>query len=551
MYRWIFPALAALALPGCGVPDITSLSPSSGPPRTLVEVTGETLLSTLWWDAGSGTETSLAGLFLGSAAFSVPASAAAGPHNVQLAYSSARGNVVPFTVTGTQPWGVPRLDRVSIAGATFDTSNQVRSWLLVQGANVDVGAEVLIDGTVEPTFSYKALRTDLLGIAPTTLGYPIYHHLALVASTGDRPVGTTLSITIRNLDGQVSTPLSYTLPASQATLDSDGDDIPDDWELNGYDPDLNGIVDVDLAALGADPHRPDVLLEVDVMQGLANPPTAAAFQAMRDAYAAAPYINVGGHDGINLILDTSGTVPFSQTIDLQGADNPSAGFTNFYTLKGANFDNAARGRLFYYCIWANARPGGSSGVSDPSINTAQTDFSGPGDDCIVSFDDFPASYQTARGGAETLMHEVGHNFQQRHGGATHFSSTPNYNSVMSYNWQLRSGHANTTRVGRPVCALFYYGFSGAAEVNGALPASPGTVIDYSDGMGASLAESALNETLGVCNGVAVNWDGDGNAAEPSVAVDLDGGGATSTFTDYGNWAKLVFGGPRLNGGSGP
>jgi hypothetical protein len=424
-------------------------------------------------------------------------------------------------------------------------------WLLVQGANVDVGAEVLVDGVVQPTAAIKALRNDLFGVAPGTLGNPLYHHLALLAAPGPRATGSSITVTIRNLDGMASNALVYQLPADAASLDSDGDDIPDTWELNGYDADGNGTVDVDLPALGAHRYRPDVLIEVDIMQGLTNPPAAAAFQAMRDAYAAAPYINLAPADGINLIFDTSGTVPFSQTTDLTGADNPAAGFANFYTLKNANFDNANRGRLYYYCIWANARPNGSSGVSDPSTNAAGTDFNGPGDDCIVSFDDFGAAFQTARSGAETLMHEIGHDFQQRHGGATHFQRNPTYNSVMSYNWQLRSGQSNATRRARPVCVPFYYGQAGATEVNGALPAAVNNVIDYSDGMGANLNEGALNEPNGVCNNVAVDWDGNGAATGASVAVDINGNGVTTDiWTDFPNWASLVFGGPRLNGANG-
>lgn len=534
----------ALGAAGCGPPNLTTLNPSTGPVRTLVEVNGNTLVAQTLWDAGTPSEVGLPGAFLAASVFSVPATAATGVHNVQLIRGSVRGNAVPFTVTAAQPFGAPRLDRVSLASTTFNGAN-VETWLLVQGANVDVGAEVLVNGAVQPTVAYKGIRNDLLGVAPASLGYPIYHYLALLSAPGPRPVGSTITVAVRNTDNQVSNTLSYTLPANAQTLDSDGDDIPDVWELNGYDADNNGTIDVNLPALGANPFRPDVLLEVDIMQGLTNTPTAAAFNAMRDAYAAAPFINAAPNNGINLILDTSGSVPFRQTIDLTGADNPSAGFANFYTLKAANFDNAHRGRLYYYCIWANARPSGSSGVSDPSSNN--TDFTGPGDDCIVSFDDFPASYQSARNGAETLMHEIGHDFQQRHGGATHYPYTPNYSSVMSYSWQLRSGQPNSFRTSRPVCFAFYYGQAGATETNGAPPAAVGTIIDYSDGMGANLVESALNEAAGVCNNVAVNWDGDVNPAEPSVSVDLNGGGANATLVDFPNWARLVFGGPRLNG----
>ena len=541
----------ALATAACGNPDINALQPTNGARRTLVQVDGDTLFATALWDAGTGTEAAVPGAFLGASMFSVPGAAGNGAHTVQLLRNGNRGTTATFTVTAPVPFGAPRLDRVSLGGTQFEAGNMVSSWLLVQGANVDVGAEVLIDGMVVPTAAVKALRNDLLGVAPATLGNPLYHHLALIAAPGPRAAGSVINVTIRNLDGMVSNARAYTLPADAATLDSDSDDIPDQWERNGYDANGDGTIDVDLPALGADPFRPDVLLEVDIMQGLTNPPGMAVFQSIQAAFAAAPYINLAANNGINLIIDSSGTVPFSQTIDMTGADDPATGFTNFYTLKGANFNNANRGRLYYYCIWANARPNGSSGVSDPSQNAAGTDFNGPGDDCIVSFDDFSASFQTARSGAETLMHELGHDFQQRHGGATHFQFDPAYNSVMSYSWQLRSGRNNATRLARPVCVPFYYGQTGATEVGGALPAMVGTVIDYSDGMGANLSEMALNEPNGVCNNVAVDWNGNGMSTNVGVAVDINADGdTTDVWTDFANWASLVFGGPRLNGANG-
>lgn len=538
----------AFAPAACAKPDINTLTPNAGPERTLVEVSGDNFLSRAYWDAGSPGEVALPGGFLGSYLFTVPDGAPLGAHDVQLERSGDRGNVVPFTVTAPTPFGAPRLDRVSVTGAEFRPGGRIVTWLYVQGPNIDVGAEVLVNGTVQPTVAHRALRNDLLGVAPASLGYPIYHYLALIAAPGERDAGAVLSVTVRNQDGLVSNAVSYTLPTDAATLDRDGDDIPDDWEINGYDADGDGTVDIDLAALGALPNRPDVLLEVDVMQGLANPPGAAEFQAIQDAFAAAPIINPIGPSGINLIVDATGTVPFSQTIDLQGADNAAAGFTNFYTLKGANFNNAGRGRLYHYCIWANARPNGSSGISDVSLNAAGTDFNGPGDDCIVSFDNFAAAFQTVRSGAETLMHELGHNLQQRHGGANHFQRNPPYSSVMSYSWQLRTGRNNATRVARPVCVPFYYGQTGATEVNGALPAAVGTIIDYSEGMGANLNEGGLSENAGVCNNVAVDWDGDGVTDAANVSADINGDGDTADiWTDFANWAMIVLSGPRQNG----
>ncbi|MDJ0940339.1 MAG: hypothetical protein QNJ00_11310 [Woeseiaceae bacterium] len=524
---------------GCGTPDIRSLDPNTGPERTLVDIEGDSFLSTAYWDAGTASEQPLAGGFLGAYLFTVPTGAALGPHDVQLQRFGRRGNIVPFTVTAALPATAPRLDRVSIVFADFQAST-VNTWLYVQGANIDAAAEVLINNSPVPSVAHKGIQNDLLGVNPTDLGFPVYHYLALIAGPGARDVGGTLNVSVRNTDGQVSNVVSYTLPSNAATMDRDGDDLLDDWEINGYDADGDGTVDIDLAALGADPLRPDIFLEVDVMQGLTNNPGNAVWNAFTGAFAAAPIINPAGPNGINLVLDTRGTVPFWQTIDFGGTE--TATHRRFNTLKTANFDDANRDRIYHYCIWANMRPNGSSGVSD-------VDWVNGGDDCIVSFDDFSAGFQTAQSMAETIMHEFGHNLNQRHGGATHAQNNPTYSSVMSYNWQLRSGRSNGWRRNNPVYAPFFYQMNAAVETNGAIPTgwAPPT-IDFSEGMGRSLVENNLSEPVGLYNANAIDWNMDGDSTDTSASRDLNGDGDTNdTMTDLSNWANLVFSGPRNDG----
>ena len=540
----IWAALMFGALAACGAPSLTSLDPNTGPERTLVLVSGDRIFANVLWDAETASETGLAGGFLGATMFSVPAGATVAAHDVQLIRGTKRSGKLPFTVTAAQPFAAPRLDRVSIVGATFKPGNLVTTWLFVQGANTDVGAEVLVDGVVQPTVAWKAMRGDRYGVDVNSLGLPIYHHTLLLSAPGDRTTGSTIAVKIRNSDGLESAVVNYQLPADAASLDSDGDDLPDVIERNGFDADGNGTIDVDLPALGANPFRPDVFLEVDVMNGLANPPAAGLWTSMTDAFASAPILNPIDSNGVHLVIDKSGTVAFSQTTDLTGADDPATGHTNFYTFKAASFDDANRGRIYHYCIWANARPNGSSGISDVNFGN------GGGDDCIVSFDDFPAAFQTVRSGAETLMHEFGHNLDQKHGGATHFNANPAYNSVMSYNWQLRTGDSNAGRRGDPVCVPFYYHDAAATEPNGALPAMINNIVDYSDGMNRDLVENALNETQGVCLGAARDWNADGDATDAAASKDINNDGDTAdTWRDFANWAKLDYRGPRLNGSS--
>jgi hypothetical protein len=534
--------LIALALTACA-PNINSLNPNTGPERSLVEIDGDNFLSSAYWDAGIATEQRLQGGFLGSYIFTVPNGATQGAHQVQLKRGGKAGNKIPFTVTATVPFGAPRLDRVSIVFAEFQPGNQVNTWLYVQGANVDVNAEVLINGSVVPTVAHKGITNDLLGVNPQDLNFPIYHYLALIAAPGPTATGSTINVRVRNADGLLSNTVQYGMPNDASTIDSDGDDIPDIWEVNGYDADGDGAIDIDLKALGADPHRPDVFVEVDIMASLTNPPTAAVWTGVTTAFANAPIINPISDNGVNVVLDNSGSVPFWSTVNLTGIDSMT--FANFYTLKAANFSNAIRGRIYHYCIWADAHPSGWSGISD-------VDWVNGGDDCIVSFDNFPASYQTVRSMAATFMHEFGHNLNQKHGGADHYNKNPVYSSVMSYSWQLRTGLSNATRTSRQIYVPFYYQLNGGVEINGAIP--PGVTSnlpDYSEGMGRNLLENNLSEPTGLYNSNAVNWNADGDSTDTGVVRDLNGDGdTTDTIADFPNWNNLNFKGPRINGSYG-
>jgi hypothetical protein len=296
------------------------------------------------------------------------------------------------------------------------------------------------------------------------------------------------------------------------------------------------------------------LLEVDVMAALTNPPIGTTpgnpgtFDGARAMFAAAPVVNPVDDNGINLILDTSGSVPFWSIVGFNAVDNAMLSTANFSTLKAANFDNANRDNIYHYAIWASAIPGGGSGISDIQFD-ADGNLTGPGDDFIVSFDTFQASYQTLKSQVATLTHEFGHNLSQLHGGNNGSKYKPNYWSVMSYNWQLRTGLSNQSRQRRVTCLPFYYGVAGATEPNGAPPAAFTAYADYSEGMAAALVENTntLDETTGVC-GAAVDWNDDADQTDTMLNANVDDNAAADeTVSDFGNWRALVFTGPSSDG----
>ena len=93
-----------------------------------------------------------------------------------------------------------------------------------------------------------------------------------------------------------------------ATADRDGDGLLDDWEINGIDFNNDGIVGVDLPAMGADPDHKDIFIEIDYMVlaglgGHTHRPKLDALQIVIDAFNNAPVTNHDGTTGIHIHID--------------------------------------------------------------------------------------------------------------------------------------------------------------------------------------------------------------------------------------------------------
>jgi hypothetical protein len=540
--------LAILPSIGCSQPVLTGFEPAQGPPRSIASATGTDLvLAGVVWDAGLATERVLP-TSLNGPMFSVPADATSGPHPVALQIGNKRTAPKNFVVTGTAlQLGRPRIDSVMSLSTRFDSSD-VNAVLYVQGANFDVGAVVLANGDEIATVAHKGLINELHGIPPALLGFPIHHYVAVLAMPGARPVSTELALTVRNQDGATSEPFTFVLPASEATLDSDGDSLLDSWEQAGHDVDGDGASDVDK-------YRKDILVELDVMAGVSVHGNTAAgpgtLEIVRAMFRRAPVLNPFTSSGINLAIDASGSVPAKDTVvfDDNGQPVPEDDLVvSFSTLKSRHFDHQPFGDMYHYVVWAARQAIEESGQSDYPWTDPDP---APGDDAIVSLAALGATYQTTRSQAEVLAHELGHNLAQRHGGRTHAVFNPNYWSVMSYTWVLRTSTTVVARRRRVTCLPMYYGKAGVTEgPSHQVPAQAGVQLDYSAGMAMRVVENngSLNETTGVC-GHAVDWDEDGTmGGSSSLSVDAnDNGENFNSIDDFANWPALRLDGPSRNG----
>jgi probable HAF family extracellular repeat protein len=328
--------------------------------------------------------------------------------------------------------------------------------------------------------------------------------------------------------------------AGRSVTDTDGDRIPDDFELNqcpmatvtncefatdpaDADTDDDGIPDgdeacgtpgvLDLPALGADPCHKDVFIETDWVwyTGAAggvdrNRLHDAQRARVVTAFANAPVMNPDGAPGITIHID-SGQAPYSAGSAVQdpgdddtiNVNTEAAVDDEFLTIKNANFA-ANRHGYFHYCLLCDKYS--IAGTYENSSGLAEL----PGDDFIVAMGQWATGNHNFIG--NTLMHELGHNIGLRHGGTENRNFKPNYNSIMNYWYQFCGTDGNDDVV-------------------------PDNGLDYSRGVHIALNENALDETEGVTGlitGPAINWNLDGDATDIFLARNINCR-LTSTFAD--------------------
>jgi hypothetical protein len=324
--------------------------------------------------------------------------------------------------------------------------------------------------------------------------------------------------------------------------DRDGDDIPDVWETGGIDANEDGIKDLDLAARGASPFHKDLFLEVDYMES--HQPYSGVIPSVVEAFRKAPVCNPDGIDGIRLHVQLDEQIPHQDSIAL--TVNGIETWNGFYDLKDQYFGTAlerldtnkdplllAKNNIYHYVIFGHTFDNrGNSGVSNGI----------PGMDFIVSLGKFAATRPnsthitgTPIEQAGTLMHELGHNLNLRHGGGDDINCKPNYMSIMSYPRQFQTPIGN-----RPLD----YSRSFIEPLNE-------NNLDEFRGIGASDPERLLT-TYGpqrstvVPAGEPVDWNADLDTNDIRVNVDLNYVPACQRETPndilngYDDWDNLIY-----------
>jgi hypothetical protein len=318
--------------------------------------------------------------------------------------------------------------------------------------------------------------------------------------------------------------------------DSDGDGLWDDWETVGIDSNGDGIVDLDLPALGANPQRKNVFVEIDWMDCTAggsdcaaedthnHRPSNAAVTAVVQAFADASVPNPDGSTGIILRIDVGNPIAHQDVLNIPGlCFDGSPGIGNFDTVKAdpANFGPANPRRFAYhYALFTHRQavdstisgcaelPGNDFQVSLGGWNPGAGDTDGDG---VIDQDVGTVAQQ-----AGTLMHELGHNFGLQHGGADGFNRKPNYLSAMNYSFQM-SGIPSTDP-------------DGAGPLRGR--------IDYSRGVLPGLKQTNPSEPASIGDGP--DRANDSTAAGDGQQVGAVTDAQSAGLNGFNDWANLKY-----------
>jgi uncharacterized repeat protein (TIGR01451 family) len=325
--------------------------------------------------------------------------------------------------------------------------------------------------------------------------------------------------------------------------DSDGDGLWDDWERFGIDTDGDGTIDLNLPALGANPLRKDIFLEIDWMDCQVagsdcaagdthnHRPLQGAVDGVVQAFANANVSNPDGSSGISLHVDVSNSFAHRNFLAIPNLCVPGDAI-NFNTVKAnpANFGPTNPRRFAYHYNLFTHR------------QAATTTSSGcgelPGNDFQVSLGAFTGGVGTLMQQAGTLMHEFGHNLNLQHGGSSGVNFKPNYLSIMSYRYQV-SGIPPTDPDGAgPLTARIDYSRSALAalpEVNLSEPAGIGDGTDNAF----FLCPDGSTVGSGIGN-AALDWSCDGDRIDLGVASDVNGDGNRTTLAGFSDWANLKY-----------
>jgi hypothetical protein len=322
--------------------------------------------------------------------------------------------------------------------------------------------------------------------------------------------------------------------------DIDGDNIPNDLELNGINVNNDSVIDLDLNNLGASPFHKDLFLEIDYMKD--HKPYSSVIPDVVSSFANAPLCNPDGISGINLHVELDEEIPEVSSLDLYNditnvvhfnEFNKTSYFGSLDQRTDQNSENIldAKSKIFHYAKFIHTyNNSGSSGIAHDI----------PAMDFVVSLghNSWPKSQDghnkgTATQQKGTLMHEFGHTLGIGHGGGDHNNFKPNYLSIMNYYFQFP-----TTVSDRPLdysrCALNSLDERSLDEPMGLSQSCPDGLktVFYSD--------CAIGAIQPIQAGGPIDWNVDLDDLDQNIIEDANCDSRLIGLASHDDWNNIVY-----------
>lgn len=334
------------------------------------------------------------------------------------------------------------------------------------------------------------------------------------------------------------------LAGDLATIDTDGDGLPDDWEINGVDTDGDGVIDIHLELMGADPNVPDIFVEVDwmvrpekkfliftIQKELSYAPSETALRMVYESFKAQG-INLhidAGPDSVDFVtgntwgsLSGGGTVAYESNFDL------GTNYEHWNDTVEANFAES-RESVFRYCLFVNKYGGtNSTGIANDI----------PGQYFIVAKGSTGDNNTSVAG---TFMHELGHTIGLSHGGFDHNGNNnhdnykPNYLSIMNYSFQL-SGLVGTNGIDYSRYTLPDLDETNLSEADGIDRAG----LTAGSGLGTKINSSFIYNIAYSM----IDYNSN-NIIENNLSLDLNNSSSLSVLTGTNDWDNIVYTGGNI------
>ncbi|MGH9922093.1 MAG: hypothetical protein ACRD38_05025, partial [Nitrososphaerales archaeon] len=421
-------------------------------------------------------------------------------------------------------------NRIALGAAhATGTGNQGTIWA---GDKDAVPTSVAVRSTVTTRTIRTLIETDVASLSPIT------GSAELQSFDAD---GFTLNWS--TADG---VPREHIYVAFSKPADRDSDGLRDLWESNGIDFNSDGVIDLNLPALGANKLHKDIFVEADYMQF--HQPNATGINNVITAFANAPVSNPDGTNGINLHVLVDDQIPHQDTTSIPdgslGGDFQILKTQWFGTLAERQSTNsanilAAKRLVYHYNLWIHnqAERIGVSGIAEL-----------PGNDFVVSLGEFDQVNGHGVGSLDqqqgTFMHELGHNLNLFHGGNEPFENCkPNYLSLMSYSFQF-----SLVDLVRPLdysrSVLLPLNENNLSEPAGVSASTP---------LGLSTVYGSTNDPthrVAATGGVPIDWNRDGDTTDNGITQDINNifepfpgitgcpSSTTIVLNGYDDWSNL-------------